>query len=137
MGIGLGAAKGAALGILYAVIAAPPFAVVYFDHRAWGLLYELLPLVAVCSVPAGALVGAAVVLTRAYRRGAAWRAQLAMLVIYSLTGIVYFSSRGDVRILQGLGAAVALSPVFIPMALLATWAAVRWIRRSTDAGAAV
>lgn len=130
MGIGLGAAKGAALGILYAVIATPPFTLFVFSLRRWGFVYEMFPMVALCSVPAGALVGAMVVLTRSYRRGAAWRAQLAMLVIYPLTGIVFFSSRGNVQMREGLEAAVAFSPVFVPLGLLATWAAVRWIRRT-------
>lgn len=132
MGIGFGALKGAALGILYAVIAAPPFALVYFHFKGWGALYGLLPLVAACSVPAGALVGAAVVLTGANRRGRTWRAQLAMLVIYVLTGIAFFGKWGNVpSILEGLKAAVVFSPVFVPLGLLATWVAVRWIRRST------
>ena len=130
MGIGLGAAKGAALGVLYAVIASPPFALFVFGLRRWGFVFELFPLVAMCSVPAGALVGALVVLTRAYRRGAAWRAQLAMLFVYPLTGIVFYSHQGNVQLQEGLRAAVAFAPVFVPLGLLATWAAVRWIRRT-------
>ncbi len=126
MGIGLGAVKGMLLGILYTLVATPPFALVYFGKGRW--VWELFPLVAACAVPAGALVGAAVVFTRSYRRGEVWRAQLAMLLIYALTGIAFVSMGGKVRILHGLELAVGFAPVFVPLGLLATWAAVRWIR---------
>lgn len=128
MGILMGAVKGAALGILYALVASPPFGVWYF-RESWSSPYGMLPLVALCSVPAGAGVGALVVLTGAYRRGAAWRAQLAMLAIYALTGIVFFHGVG-----QGLDAAVHLAPVFVPVAILTTWLAVLWIRRGAHHG---
>lgn len=123
MGVLLGAVKGAVLGVLYALVAAPPFGMVFF-HSRWASLYDLLPLVALCSVPAGAVVGLTVIATRAYRRGSAWRAQLAMLAIYALTGIVFFH-----ELKQGLDLALMFAPVFIPVALLATWLAVLWIRR--------
>lgn len=122
MGFLLGAVKGAVLGVLYALIAAPPFGMVFFHSRF--SLYDLLPLVALCSVPAGALVGLAAVATRAYRRGAAWRAQLAMLAIYALTGIVFFH-----ELQRGLDLALTFAPVFLPVALGTTWLAVLWIRR--------
>lgn len=123
MNVLLGAVKGAVLGILYALIATPPFGLVFF-HGIGGL-YELLPLVALCSVPAGALVGIAIVATGAYDRGEAWRAQLAMLVLYTFTGIVFFH-----ELHEGLQAAVVFAPVFVPVAMLATWLAILWIRRS-------
>ncbi|MDY7229363.1 hypothetical protein [Hyalangium rubrum] len=121
MNILVGAGKGASLGILYAVVATPPFALVYFK----GWMSELLQLVALCAVPAGALVGISVIVTGAYQRGGAWRAQLGMLGVYALTGIVFFHG-----LHEGLGAAVMFAPVFLPLAMLATWVAVLWIRKS-------
>lgn len=126
MGFLLGAVKGVALGVLYALIATPPFAVVFF-HGSWRWLHELLPLVALCSVPAGAGVGLAIIATGAYRKGAAWRAQLGMLGIYALTGLAFFR-----ELKQGLGLALMFAPVFIPLALVATWLAVLWIRRGAN-----
>jgi hypothetical protein len=125
MKILLGAAKGAALGILYTLVATPPFVLVFF-HGQGSLLYTLLMMVAGCAVPAGAMVGIAVIVTGAYQRGEAWRAQLGMLVLYALTGIVFFS-----HLHEGLEAAVTFAPVFVPVAMLATWAAVLWIRRGS------
>jgi hypothetical protein len=126
MFIGLGAAKGAALGILYTAIAVPLFALFQFRHLdAVGFL---LPMVAACAVPAGALVGAAAVLTGAYHPGAVWRAQLAMVLIYVLTGIIFLSVVLGESVSRALETAALFSLLFIPLGVGATWLAVRWIR---------
>jgi hypothetical protein len=126
MSIWLGAAKGAVLGVLYSVIATPPFAFLFFKRIALTLL--LLPMVAICSVSAGALVGAAAVVTRAYQPGGAWRAQLAMGLSYVLTGITFMQWLQGESLSRTLESVVMFSPFFVPLALCATWAAVEWIR---------
>ncbi|MFP2904561.1 hypothetical protein ACLESD_05790 [Pyxidicoccus sp. 3LFB2] len=126
MFIGLGMVKGAALGMLYTVIVGPLFALFYF--QGLSLVDALLPMVAVCAVPAGALVGAAVVATGAYQPGRVWRAQLAMVLIYVLTGIVFLGGLHAESVVKALGMAAGFSPLFIPSGLGATWLAVRWIR---------
>jgi hypothetical protein len=126
MGIGLGAVRGAVLGLGYTIIATPAFALSYFRSATW--MIELLPYVFGCSVFAGTLVGAAVVVTRAYSQGQVWRAQLAMVLSYVLTGIVFYGMVLGERVTEALQAAVMFAPVFIPLGLAATWGAIRWER---------
>ncbi len=136
MGIGLGAVRGAVLGLGYTVIATPVFASLYFGGTSW--MAELVPYVIGCAVFAGTLVGAAVVVTRAYKRGQVWRAQLAMVLSYVLTGILFYGMVLGRNVTEALNAAVMFAPVFIPLGLAATWGAVGWERAASprDSGSA-
>ncbi|NPC70310.1 hypothetical protein D7Y27_00755 [Corallococcus sp. AB004] len=120
-----GMLKGGVLGIPYAVAATTLALMMFFGFQGWMPFFELTLFVAAHSAPAGAVVGAGIVLTRAYQRGCTWRAQLVMVVIYVLVGFVGLRTT-DIWTLEWI---VRVAPAFLPLGLLATWAATRWIKR--------
>ncbi|NOK16519.1 hypothetical protein [Corallococcus carmarthensis] len=120
-----GMLKGGVLGIPYALAATILVTRMFYSSLGWTSFFEMALFVAAYAAPAGAAVGGAIVLTGAFRQGSLWRAQLVMVAVYVVVGFVGLKTTE----LGALASIAYLSPAFLPLGLLATWTAARWIRR--------
>lgn len=129
MSFGFGAARGAVHEVLYTVLATLPF-LLFGGIASVGVL---LPRVALWGMVAGGVVGAAVVVIRAYWPGAVSRARLAMVLFFVLTGSPCLRWLPAAGVIDALERALLFAPELVPLALGAPWAMLQWSRARSAA----